>query len=102
MNSIVAKENMTPCGYYDILGCSGFMNTKHIVCMTANGDNNFVDEGIVEGTLLFIDTSQSFQKGLLNVLKYADGVEPQFKLSRKKLSGTTQYGKVVLAVNQYK
>ena len=84
MNCIVSKENMTPCGYYDILGCSGFMNTKHIVCMTANGDNNFVDEGIVEGTLLFIDTSQSFQKGLLNVLKYADGVEPQFKLSRKK------------------
>jgi len=102
MNSIVEKENMTPCGYYDILGCSGFNNTKYIICMTANGDNNFLDEGIVEGTLLFIDTTQPFQKGLLNVLKFKDGAEPQFKLSREKITGTTQYGKVVMAVNQYK
>ena len=47
MNSIVEKENMTPCGYYDILGCSGFNNTKYIICMTANGDNNFIDEDLI-------------------------------------------------------
>ena len=101
MNSIVPREQLTPCGYMDILGCNGY-DTKNVVCVTANGDNNFLNEGIVEGTLLFVDTSEEYKAGQLNVFKFKEEVTPQLKLSRTKLSGTTYFGKVMMAVNQYK
>ena len=101
MRSIVPREQLTPCGYMDILGCNGY-NTKDVVCVTANGDNNFIDEGIVEGSLLFIDTSEKYQPGQLNVFKFKEEVTPQLKLSRKRISGTTYFGKVLMSVNQYK
>ncbi len=80
MNSIIAKEKLMPAAYFDILGCRGFDNTEDIVCMTANSDNNFLNEGIVEGTLLFIDTGKTFEEGLLNVFKYDEETTPQYKL----------------------
>lgn len=100
MNSIVAKEQINPCGCYDMLGCRGF-NTKDVICMTANGDNNFLNEGIVEGSVLFIDTKSKYKQGQLNVFKFKEEVSPQYKLSRTKLTGATFVGKVLMAINQY-
>lgn len=37
-----------PAGYEDILGCSGYPNQESIACFLANGDNNFLNEGIVQ------------------------------------------------------
>ena len=73
MNSIVPREQLTPCGYMDILGCNGY-DTRNVVCVTANGDNNFLNEGIVEGTLLFVDTSEEYKAGQLNVFKFKEEV----------------------------
>lgn len=102
MNSIIAKEKLAPTAYLDILGCRGFDNTTDIVCMTANGDNNFLNEGIVEGSLLFIDTSKTFEEGLLHVFKFDEETNPQYKLSRTKIDGATHYGKLMVALNQYR
>lgn len=100
MNSIISKENITPCGYMDILGCKGY-NTKNIICVTANGDNNFLNEGIVEGSILFVDTSEKYKSRQLNVFKFKEETNPQFKLSRTKVTGATYIGKVLMAINQY-
>lgn len=102
MNTITAKDKLLPTAYLDILGCRGFDNTADIVCMTANGDNNFLNEGIVEGSLLFIDTSKAFEEGLLNVFKYDEETIPQYKLSRTRLEGATHFGKLMVALNQYR
>lgn len=101
MNSIVLSDKHVPCGSMGILGCNGYEETDSIICLTANGDNNFLNEGIVEGTILFIDTKSNFQDGLLNVFKYKKDISPKFKLSRIKIAGATYVGKVVMAINQY-
>jgi len=94
-------ETHAPYGCAGILGCSGYANTDKVVCMTATGDKNFTDEGIVEGSLLFIDTACEHQRGLLNVYKYKANRNPQYKLSRKKIPQAAYFGKVLMAVNQY-
>lgn len=102
MNTIVEKDKLQPIACFGSLGCRGFENTVDIVCMTANGDNNFLNEGIVEGSLLFIDTSKDFEDGMLNVFKFKEDVIPQYKLSTTKIPDATHFGKLVLALNQYK
>ncbi len=101
MNSIVLSDNHAPCGYMGMLGCNGYDKADKIICLTANGDNNFLNEGIVEGSLLFIDTDTQFQKGLLNVFKFKTNISPQYKLSRNRVAGATFIGKVLMAINQY-
>ena len=101
MNSIVLSDKHVPCGYMGILGCNGYEKADKIICLTANGDNNFLNEGIVEGSILFIETSSKFQEGLLNVFKYKANISPQYKLSRNKVAGATFVGKVLMAINQY-
>lgn len=101
MNNIVQKNTHTPCGYMGMLGCNGYGNTSKVICLTASGDNNFLDEGIIEGTILFVDTGEEYKKGLLNVFKYKADQTPQYKLSRRKIPHATYVGKVLMAVNQY-
>lgn len=101
MNSIVLSDKHAPCGYMGILGCNGYENADKIICLTANGDNNFLNEGIVEGSLLFVDTSGKFQEGLLNVFKYKANISPRYKLSRNKIAGASFVGKVLMAINQF-
>lgn len=94
-------EEHAPYGCAGILGCGGYANTDKVICMTATGDKNFTDEGIVEGSLLFVDTASEYQKGLLNVFKYKSNRNPQYKLSRKMIPQASYVGKVLMAVNQY-
>ena len=101
MNSIVQSEKHAPCGYMDILGVSGYKEAKNVICLTANGDNNFIDEGIVENSILFVDTSESFIKGLLNVFKLQPNCSPQYKLSREEIPNASYFGKVIMAIKQY-
>ncbi len=101
MNSIVLSDTHIPCGYMGMLGCNGYEQIDNIICLTANGDNNFLNEGIVEGSLLFIDTNSKYQEGLLNVFKFNANISPQYKLSRNKVAGATFVGKVLMAINQY-
>lgn len=101
MNKDVFINKHEPCAYRGIIGCNGYTNTSNMVCMTANGDNNFVDEGIVENSILFIDTNVEFVEGMLNVFKFPTDCSPQYKLSKKYILNAEFFGKVIMAVNQY-
>ena len=101
MDQVVSMQSHAPVGYMDVLGCEGYQNAANIICMTASGDNHFLSDGIVEGSVLFIDPDSEYQKGNLNVYQYRTKREPQYKLSRKKVPWATFVGKVVMAVNQY-
>lgn len=101
MNIAVHMGKHTPCGYLGILGCGGYQNTDKIICMTASGGNHFLAEGIVEGTLLFVDTSREYQEGFLNVFKYSTTRSPQFKLSKQKVPEAEYVGKVLMSITQY-
>lgn len=89
-----------PMGHMGVLGCGGY-NTDNVVCMVASAHNNFVCDGIVEGSLLFIDTASKCQRGNLNVYRYQNGRETEYKLSRKDVLQATFVGKVLMAVNQF-
>lgn len=101
MSNIVQSEKHAPCGYMDMLGINGYKDAKNVICLTANGDNNFIDDGIVKGSLLFVDTGAKFKKEQLNVFKYDANISPQYKLSKTKIAGASFIGKVLMAVNQY-
>jgi hypothetical protein len=88
-----------PAGYEDILGCSGYPNQESIACFLANGDNNFLNEGIVQNSLLYIDTKGRYEEGKLNVFDRSDE-EPRFKVSRSKVKNAQFFGRVILIVNQ--
>jgi len=101
MTNQVLSEKHKPCYMKGVIGCGGYAITNSIVCMTANGDNNFIDEGIVENSILFVDTSESFIKGLLNVFKLQPNCSPQYKLSREEIPNASYFGKVIMAIKQY-
>ena len=101
MNNASHLDDHVPCGYLGVLGCGGYQNTDKVICMKASGDNNFLADGIVEGTLLFIDTGSQYQKGLLNVYKYSAARSPQYILSKRKIPKAVYVGKVLMAVTQY-
>ena len=102
MNSIAQSDNHVPCGYMGMLGCNGYEQIDGIICLIANGDNNFLNEGIVEGSILFVDTGAEFQEGLLNVFKFRKDCSPRYKLSRNRIAGAAFVGKVLMAINQYR
>ena len=101
MNTAALLEKHTPGKQFDIIGCSGYSNMNNIVCLTASADNNFIEEGIVQGTLLFVDKDSTYEKGKLNVFRYKRDRSPQYKLSRTKIPNGSFIGTVFMAVNQY-
>lgn len=100
MSNVSYSEFHAPYRYMGILGCSGYDPNSKIICLTANGGNHYLKEGIVEGSLLFVDTGEAFRRGALNVFQvHAD--EPKYKLARNKPRNSTYVGTVLMAVNQY-
>lgn len=101
MNNAALLEKHAPCMHAGVIGCEGYANTTNIICLTANDDNNFLEEGIVQGTLLFVDADSTYEKGKLNVFRYKRKQNPQYKLSRSKVPKSAFVGTVIMAVNQY-
>ena len=101
MSQSICVNEHAPVGYMDVLGCGGYQNTDKVICMIASAHNNFVNDGIVEGTLIFIDTSCERQRGNLNVYQYQHGAQTRYKLSRKDLPHAAFIGKAVMAINQF-
>ena len=101
MNTAVLLEKHGPCMQAGIVGCEGYANTTNIICLTANDDNNFLEEGSVKGTLLFVDADSAYEKGKLNVFRYKRERTPQYKLSRTRVPKGSFVGTVFMAVNQY-
>ena len=101
MSNVSYSACHAPYRYMGILGCSGYDPNSKIICLTANGDNHYMKEGIVEGSLLFVDTGEAFRRGELNVFQISSA-EPKYKLARNKPRNSTYIGKVLMAVNQYK
>ena len=94
MNTVLFEKH---CPSYNngTLGCDGFTNTDSIFCLAANGDNNFLNFGIIENSILFVDKSKSFFDGGLNVYQLQDGT---FKLSRTELNEEYK-GRIIMATN---
>ena len=67
------------------------------IIMRANGDNNFLDAGIVENSLVFINTKLKFIEGGLNIFKLS---EDKYKISRKEIKGE-YFGRVFMTINTY-
>ena len=101
MNSVVFSEKHVPCGYMGILGCNGYEAVDQIVCLMANGDNNFISEGIVENSILFVDTTGKFKPGALNVFSEQSRGVVSYVLSRNEMENADFFGRVLMSVNQY-
>ena len=100
MQTIFTQKH-APGGCMGMLGCDGYQNTDKVICFYASAHNNFISDGIVEGSLVFVDTDCDCLRGNLNVYRRFDGREPQYKLSRKDVPQAAFVGKVVMAVNQF-
>ena len=100
MNTLIRSESHRPCCSDGVLGLSGYTGVESIICFTANGDNNFLNEGIVETSVLFVDTAKECREGLLNVYRRANAETP-FKVSRTPIDGAEYFGRIILTVNPY-
>lgn len=100
MNTICDISKHTPCSVNGIVGCDRYENTDSIICLIANNDNNFLNEGIVEKSIIFFNTKGTYEPGKLNVFEREHEL-PKFKISRTKLSEAKFVGRVIMATNQY-
>ena len=84
-----------------VIGFDGF-NGGDIVCAIANGDNNFIKNGIVEGSLILIDKALPFRRGKLNIFRTdgENGESVGFRISTTKLEKFPYYGRIIMSVNQ--
>lgn len=101
MNTSHLLDKHTPCMQAGVIGCGGYIEKNNVICLTASDDNNFLQEGIIQGTLLFVDADSTYEKGKLNVFRYKRERTPQYKLSRTKVPKGLFVGTVFMAVNQY-
>lgn len=100
MNTLVLSETHRPCSIEGVLGLSGYESLDSLICFTANGDNNFLSEGIVEKSILFVDQSKEYREGLLNVY-HRKNAFPPFKLSRTPIEDADYFGRIILTINPY-
>lgn len=101
MNSVCRSDTRLPKMMGDVIGIGGYDKDRKtsVVCIHANDDNNFLNEGIVLNSLVYVDTSSEFKDGTLNVFKTGDKIP--FKLSRTSLPSKEYIGRIFLTVNQY-
>ena len=100
MNSICDILKHTPCIVNGIVGCDRYENTDSIMCLIANNDNNFLNEGIVEKSIIFVDTKGTYEPGKLNVFERENEI-PKFKISRTQLPEAKFIGRIIMTANQY-
>lgn len=100
MNTLCGIADHAPCTYNGIVGCDKYANADSIICCIANADNNFLNEGIVEKSILFVDTKGIFEVGKLNVFE-REKETPKLKVSRTMLPEAKFVGRVVMTANQY-
>lgn len=101
MSAVCCPEIHPPKMVRDVIGIGGFERERResVVCLHANDDNNFLKEGIVRNSLVYVDTSAEFKDGALNVFK--TGGKVPFKLSRTTIPDKEYIGRIFLTVNQY-
>lgn len=100
MNTLCKVSKHSPCSVDGIIGCSGYSNVESIICLIANDDNNFLNEGIVEKSIVFVDTKGTFENGKLNVFERKD-CTPKLKISRVRLPDSKFIGRIIMCANQY-
>ena len=95
--SVVYNESNAPIVTRGVLGCKGYFSNE-IICFIANGDNNFINDGIVENSLVFVDREIPYKKGKVSVFQQPDS---SYKLSKAKVRKAEYIGQVVMVINQY-
>ena len=95
--SVVYNESNAPIATKGVLGCKGYFSNE-IVCFIANGDNNFINDGIVENSLVFVDKEILYKKGKVSVFQQPDS---SYRLSKSKVRKAEYVGQVVMVINQY-
>lgn len=76
--------------------------SQNIVAMKADGGNHFMEFGIVEGSIVYLDLAAKSKKGCLSCYKRTytkDG--PLYKLSLHPMEGYRYFGRVILTMKYY-
>ena len=74
---------------------------QHIVAMTADGGNHFLEQGIVEGATLFFDRETKPLLGCISCFKKNSSVDgPPYKLSSVPIKGYEHFGRLVLIITK--
>ena len=101
MNTLIRSQHHRPRINNDVIGLDGYANTDSVVCLIANEDNNFLNEGIVENSILFVDTAKEYREGSLSIYQLTNADTP-FMLSRTPVGGAEYFGRIILTINPYR
>ncbi len=94
-------KNLTeihPCSRFgNTIGCV-YENANDFFALKANGDNNFLDYGIAENSILFVKPCKDVPKEALRVYKTN---KEEYKLTLTDIDDCTLVGMVVMSISQY-
>lgn len=87
----------------DILGFGGFQNTDRMFCVIANGDNNFLEYGIAENSLLVVDPTKPYEQNKLNIFltQRIGSKQDYIKLSLMQPEDSVFIGRVIMSISQF-
>lgn len=99
MNRLTLSGKHEPCMIEGVIGCNGYTNgSDNIFCLTVDGGESFLCDGITEKSILFIDKALPYKENKLNVFKTHQG---KFVLSVTRSVDECYSGRVISAFNQY-
>lgn len=82
----LAPLKHTPDYNEGVLGCRGYAPIG-IIALTAGDVGHFIQKGIVDGSIVFVQTLYPFEEDQVNVFFVNDEEGEHYKLSTKKISG---------------
>ncbi len=90
------SSNHTPALSDGILGMDGFSKSDDICCLAANSTGKFLNKGICDGSIIYINRTSSYSENNLNVFVMPDG---GYLLSDKDEPDGFYFGKAIMTVN---
>lgn len=99
MNRVVISEIHKPSMKEGIIGCGGYTKKPdRLYCLIVNGDGLYLNDGIVNGSIVYVDADAPYEIDKLNVFVNDVG---QYELSVDRRCDDRYLGRVIMAINKY-
>ena len=84
--TVLAPLKHTPDFREGVLGCRGYP-PMGMIALTAGDEGHFIQQGIIDGSIVFVQTLYPFEEGKINVFYVNDEDGEHYKLSMKRIFG---------------
>lgn len=99
MNRVMLSGRHEPCIREEVVGCDGYAyKFDCLYCLIVSESRRHVNDGIVENSIIYVDSSIPYEKDRLNIFVNDMG---EFELSASRENDKDYSGRVIMTINQY-